>query len=149
MRVLCDTNLLVRAVSQDDPDHSTALDAIAQLKVSNRTPVLVPQYLYEFYAVATRPAATNGIGVTPHKAIGLIDDFIGLMPLLRDERTVFDHWLSLMTDHEVEGKQTHDARLVAAMDRHGVKHLMTFNAKHFQRYTHLTVWSPQDILSES
>jgi len=149
MRVLCDTNLLVRSVSQNDPNHQVSLDALEKLRRDKDTLVLVPQCLYEFYAVATRPSVDNGLGILPNDAVATIEDFIALMPLLRDERTVFEHWLSLMAVHGVQGKQTHDARLVAAMDRHQIDHLLTFNAKHFRRFSHLTVFTPQDVLARS
>jgi predicted nucleic acid-binding protein len=145
MRVLCDTNVLVRAVSPDDVDHSTALSALAELRKGSNQPVLVPQCLYEFYAVATRPAIDNGMGIMPNDAMTIVEDFIELMPLLRDERTIFNRWLSLMSVHQVQGKQSHDGRLVAAMDRHSVNHLLTFNDKHFRRFTHLTILSPADV----
>lgn len=145
MRILCDTNLLVRSVNQNDPDHQLALDCLAKLRTAGHSLVLVPQCLYEFYAVATRPAINNGLGITPQDTVQLVKDFIDLMPLMRDERTVFDHWLSLMSNYSVQGKQTHDARIVAAMDRHQVDHLLTFNPKHFKRFAHLTVLSPQDV----
>ncbi len=38
---------------------------------------------------------------------------------------VFDHWLDLVAAHGVVGKVAHDARLAAAMKRHGLTHLMT------------------------
>ena len=46
---------------------------------------------------------------------------------LRDERAVFEHWHDLVSQHEVRGKNAHDARLVAAMRRHGLTHLLTNN----------------------
>lgn len=149
MRILCDTNLLVRSVSPDDPDHQLALDGLADLRRKGRQLVLVPQCLYEFYSVATRPAVNNGLGITPQDAVQFVEDFTDLMPLLRDERTVYEHWLGLMRVHAVQGKQTHDARIVAAMDRHQIDHLLTFNPKHFRRFSHLTVLSPADVVNEN
>ncbi len=57
MRILCDTNVLVRSVKQDDPDHDVAVQSLITLRSANREIILVPQCLYEFYSVATRPAA--------------------------------------------------------------------------------------------
>jgi len=34
----------------------------------------------------------------------------------------------------VVGKAAHDARLVAAMNRHALSHLLTFNVSDFKRY---------------
>jgi len=146
MRILCDTNLLVRSVSRNDSDHPLAIESLARLRSDGHSLVLVPQCLYEFFAVATRPAINNGLGIVPQDAVQFVKDFIDLMPLLRDERRVFEHWLSLMSVYAVQGKQTHDARIVAAMDRHQVDHLLTFNPKHFKRFTHLTVLSPEAVV---
>jgi predicted nucleic acid-binding protein len=69
-----------------------------------------------------------------------------LMPdfkLLRDERTIFDYWYWLVLQHDVKGKQVHDARIVAAMLRHEISHLLTFNAPDFARYSGITVVEPQ------
>lgn len=61
-------------------------------------------------------------------------DFSQLFPLLRDERTVVDHWQRLVLQHGVQGMASHDARIVAARQRHGVMRLLTFNGNHFRRY---------------
>lgn len=37
--------------------------------------------------------------------------------------------------HGVSGKNTHDARIVAAMNVHGVVNLLTFNRDDFKRYS--------------
>jgi hypothetical protein len=47
----------------------------------------------------------------------------------------------------VQGKQAHDARLVAAMQRHGPSHLLTFNTADFQRYTGLGLFAPHAIVN--
>lgn len=39
----------------------------------------------------------------------------------------------------MKGKNAHDARLVAAMVRHGLTHILTFNAQDFSRYRGITI----------
>jgi hypothetical protein len=68
-------------------------------------------------------------------------------PLLRDERGIFSHWLPLLSSNDVKGKNTHDARLVAAMLRHGVTHLLTFNQPDFVRFSEITAVTPHEIVS--
>ncbi len=41
--------------------------------------------------------------------------------------------------HDVKGKTAHDARPVAAMRRHGLSRLLTFNASHFARFDGIAV----------
>ena len=62
-----------------------------------------------------------------------------LFTLLLDERGVYSNWMQLMRVHEVRGKVVHDSRLIAAMQRHGLTHLLTFNGEHFKRFTSITV----------
>jgi len=44
--------------------YQTALDATTTLVQRGDHPCLVPQVLYEFWVVATRPKAVNGLGLT-------------------------------------------------------------------------------------
>ena len=132
--ILVDSNILLRLVEPGHSQHATALDAIEQLGQS-RTLVIVPQNLYEFWAVATRPLENNGLGRTAGQADGEIEGFLTLFTLLRDERAIFDPWRSLVVDHDVKGLKSHDTRLVAAMQRHGVREILTFNDADFQRST--------------
>lgn len=67
--------------------------------------------------------------------------------LLLDERGIFARWRDLVTTHAVLGKRAHDTRLVAAMQRHGLTDLLTFNTDDFQRFPGLRVFSPADILA--
>ena len=68
-----------------------------------------------------------------------------LLPALRDERGIFGVWHELVLAHSVLGKQTHDARLVAAAIRHGLTHVLTFNAADFHRYQKIQVLDPQTV----
>lgn len=69
-----------------------------------------------------------------------------LFHLVRDERAVLDHWLKLVVEFQVVGKNAHDARLVAAMQRHGIEHVLTLNPSDFSRYK-ITVRTPLAILN--
>ena len=70
-----------------------------------------------------------------------------LFRLLRDERTVYTIWEQLVSTLGIHGKKAHDARIAAAMQRHMVGHLLTFNAPDFARYTFVTVLTPIDVVS--
>jgi predicted nucleic acid-binding protein len=47
----------------------------------------------------------------------------------------------------VKGKNAHDARLVAAMQRHGLTRLLTFNKPDFMRFPGINVYSPAEVLA--
>jgi predicted nucleic acid-binding protein len=51
-------------------------------------------------------------------------------------------WRTLVAERNVLGKPAHDDRLVAAMIRHGVTHLLTFNAADFARFAEVTAVAP-------
>jgi len=111
--------------------------------------VSVPQVLYEYWAVATRPAAQNGLGMTPEACAVDTARLQRLFHLLRDERTIFEPWLQLVTSHSVRGKNAHDARLVAAMLRHGIPQLLTLDPADFARYRGIVVDTPSSLLARS
>jgi hypothetical protein len=70
-----------------------------------------------------------------------------LFTLLPDTATLFPEWERLVTQYQVVGKNAHDARLVAAMNVHGINRLLTFNAQDFQRYQGITILSPQQLVA--
>ena len=47
----------------------------------------------------------------------------------------------------VVGKSAHDARLVAAMEPHGLTHLLTFNLADFRRYSNIQLLDPAVVIS--
>lgn len=149
MRVLCDTNILLRAVSSDSPHHTLAIRSLVKLKTSGKIPVIVPQCIYEFYVVATKKVADNGLGLNPGEALQTIEGFLAIIPLLRDERLVFAKWMDLMHSTGVKGKGAHDGRIVAAMRRHNVKSIVTFNDRDFRRYADITVLTPKKLIDEN
>ncbi|MEO8166474.1 MAG: PIN domain nuclease [Betaproteobacteria bacterium] len=105
----------------------------------------MPQVIYEYWVVATRPLADNGLGMTTGEAEADVGKLIEQFHLFRDERAIFDRWHQLVVQHQVTGKTGHDARLVAAMDRHGIKHLVSFNDKHFHQFPNISVIHPDGI----
>jgi hypothetical protein len=107
---------------------------------------LVPQVLYEFWVVATRPAASNGLRFSPEATLNDLRRARQLFRLLLDERGLYPIWEKQVVEHRVCGKSAHDARLVAAMARHGIRHLLTANPAHFHRFTDMILWTPADVV---
>lgn len=129
-----DANILLRAAGPGHPQHATAEAAISALVLRAHALILVPQNLYEFWPVATRSVADNGLGVTTPEAAAELVAIRTRFPLLDDTPGVRVAWERLVVTHDVKGKPTHDARLVAAMLVHGVGDLLTFNTQHFRRF---------------
>jgi predicted nucleic acid-binding protein len=111
--------------------------------------LIVPQTLYEFWSFVTRSAAANGLGKSTSYAESRIADLCGMFTLLRDERAIYETWLKLVADLAIPGVKSFDARLAAAMMRHGITHLLTFNAAHFQRFTHLAILDPIQVAAQA
>lgn len=148
MLVLVDTNVLLRAADQTHAHYALATSGMRACLEAGHDLCVVPQIHYEFWAVATRPAAKNGLGMTTAEAETMLRK-LGppIFGLLRDERAIYDVWCELVTRHQVQGKNAHDARLVAAMRRHGITHLLTFNVADFRRFQDVILVDPANDLS--
>jgi predicted nucleic acid-binding protein len=149
MSTLLDTNLLLRSTQPTHPLRQIASDAVAVLRSSGEDLCLVPQNLYEYWVVCTRPTAQNGLGMTAAEAEAEIANHQSLFSIFDDTPAVRREWLRLVTQYQVLGKCAHDARLVAAMLVHGIGRLLTFNTQDFQRYPGIVVSSPQQTLHAS
>jgi predicted nucleic acid-binding protein len=147
MRVLLDTNILLRLDDTTHIQHSFVQNAVEQLGVIGHDIVLVPQVLYEYWVVATRPVDVNGLGLEPSVVDKLISDWLEFFTLLRDERGIFSIWRELVSLQNVRGKTAHDTRLVAAMQRHAVSDLLTLNTADFIRYQTIQIWTPSDVIA--
>ena len=132
---------------QGHASFDTARQATELLQSQGHELRTVPQDLYEFWVVATRPIASNGLGFSPDEAEHHCGKIRRFFPLLRDERLIVDLWSALVTTHTVLGRNAHDARLVAAMQKHGLTHLLTFNADDFKRFPAITVLTPEAVMA--
>jgi len=148
MQVLLDTNVLLRSVEPRHAQHQTSVDATDALRQRGHDLVIVPQVLYEFWSVASRPIEQNGLGMTPAEAHAELLAIQRLFRLFRDERAVYAIWEQLVLSLGVKGKQAHDARIAAAMQRHSINHVLTFNATDFARYAFITALTPTDVLRD-
>lgn len=147
MSTLLDTNILLRAAQPGHPMGKAADDAVAELRRQGDTLHLVPQNLYEFWVAATRPAAQNGLGFTLAQTQTELVRLKNLFILLDDIPVIYPQWEQLVAQHQVSGKNAHDARLVAAMMVHGVSRILTFNVGDFQRYPGVTVLDPRQVVA--
>ena len=146
MRVLLDTNILTRLANPAQVElHDVAEASVDALRKMGHVPSLLPQNLYEFWVVATRPSDVNGLGMTIEEVRDELNSLLSLFHVLQDERAIFPRWLDLVTDYAAQGKAAHDARLVAGMLRHGLSHLLTFNDGDFARYDQITVVTPPTL----
>lgn len=143
--VLIDSNILLRLAQPAHPQCPVAASATAALRKSGADLCLAPQNLVEFWVVSTRPLANNGLEMHPAKIAGEIRRLRGLFRLLEGKMGVADSWEALVTKFLVVGKHAHDANLVATMQVHGVKQLLTFNGADFKRFDGVEVIEPATL----
>lgn len=120
--------------------------AIHELEKRGDEPRPLPQTVYEFWAVATRPITNNGLGLSPAAGQIVVTNFLNLYPLIQEGSSVFSEWLGIVSSQPCLGKVAHDARYVAAMRSLGLTHLMTFNSADFARFAGITVIDPSSAV---
>lgn len=134
MRVLVDTNVLLRAIQHDSPLCEPARKALKLLYRQNDELCLTPQNVKEFWNACTRPTDNNGLGISvpgAERHIRLLERYFSVLP---DSALTYTMWRQLVYKHQVIGTKVHDAYLVAAMKTHGFNQILTFNTGDFTRY---------------
>ena len=147
MAYLLDTNILLRIAQPNHPMNQEARSCVRALLRHREAVHVVPQVLFEFWVVATRPVANNGLGLATPEVKRKVTAAETFFQLTLDTQPIYREWLRLVDVHSVSGVNAHDARLVAAMKVHGVTHLVTFNTQDFARYhpAEITVCSPAEV----
>ena len=145
--MLIDTSTLLRTLQPSHPQRETARVAIKALTARGRDLHIVPQILVELWVVATRPVAQNGLGLSTTEAAAELMRLKSMFPLLPDTPAIHPVWESLVIQYRVSGKPAHDARLVAAMQVHGLTTILTFDRTGFSRYAGIEVLHPADAAS--
>jgi predicted nucleic acid-binding protein len=147
MSILVDTNVLLRRTQPDHEHHSLAVESVALLLESGEPVHVTPQNISEFWNVATRPQTYNGLGFSVALAAGEVAKIEQALILLPDSPAAYGEWKRLVLTHGVMGAKVHDARLVAAMNVHGVRRILTFNDADFKRFD-IEAVHPSAVLSE-
>ncbi len=147
--ILLDTNLLARITNSADPHCAVSRSAIHKLLAQRELVIIVPQNLYEFWAVATRkpgapPVGQNGLGMMPEQASQWLAFFQRRFTLLPDRDDLPTRWHALVKRFGINGFRSHDARLVATMECYGITRLLTFNGDDFKSFA-ITVVNPSSV----
>jgi predicted nucleic acid-binding protein len=143
--VLIDTSALLRTLQVRHPQFELVVHALQLLPLQGRKLHVVPQNLVELWVVATRPVEQNGLGLTPAQTeleLSRIKDRFIVLP---ETSAIYPAWEALVTKHAVSGKPSHDARLVAAMQVHGLTSILTFDKSGFARFPNVEVIHPSEV----
>ena len=141
--VLLDANVLGYLVSPSSPRSAVCETAVEKIIERGDRSVISAQVLYEFWCVATRPAAGNGLGWPVSEARRAIAGFRREFDILHDPPEVLDIWLDLVVAFNLKGKRIHDAHLLATMKANRVSTLLTFNTSDFPAVSGLTILNPE------
>jgi predicted nucleic acid-binding protein len=145
MRILLDTNILVRSIQRSHPACRMAADAVRALHRKQNVLCIAPQNVAEFWNVCTRPASSNGLGLSVTATDRYASRLEQMFLVLPDSMETFREWRRLVVEHKVIGAKVHDARLVAIMKVHGLSQLLTFNGQDFSRYEEITAVHPEKV----
>ncbi|MGA2249665.1 type II toxin-antitoxin system VapC family toxin [Terracidiphilus sp.] len=142
---LLDTNVLIRWVQHEASEYSLIKNSIQHLVNAGGAPCYTAQNLSEFWNVLTRPVKNNGYELSIEQADARAKYIETSLQLLLDNHDVYRVWRDLLVAHSIRGVQVHDARLVAAMQVHGVRKILTFNTRDFARYTLIEALHPAEV----
>ena len=131
--VFLDTNILVYASFPGTPFHDAARARLGELERDGAVFWASRQVLREFLASTTRPGA-----VVPPPTLAAVAEavrqFEAEFEIADEDAAVTAILLELLKSRRVQGKQIHDANIVATMRRYGIPSLLTHNTADFVRY---------------
>jgi predicted nucleic acid-binding protein len=99
MSILVDTNILLRRIQPGHPQQEAAVESVARLVETRERVFFTLQNISEFWNVATRPTASNGLGLSIARAEAEVDQIEQIIDLLTDSASVYKEWKRLIVAH--------------------------------------------------
>jgi predicted nucleic acid-binding protein len=130
--IFIDTNILVYATNDESPFQAKSLDKLNQLITDGIEFAISPQIVREYLVVLTRGLQSDD--PTRSAALHNVGKFIEAFTLLDENSETVAILQTIMENFVVGGKQIHDANIVAVMQAHGIKRLLTHNLDDFKKY---------------
>lgn len=131
--VFIDTNALVYSSELRAPLHQEARRAIESIHRGGATLWISRQILREYLAVLTRPQ-TWGNPQPIARLVAEVQRYEARFRIAEDGASVTVALLALLQQFPSGGKQVHDANIVATMQAHGIRRLLTHNEADFARF---------------
>jgi predicted nucleic acid-binding protein len=139
--LLPDTNIWVFATTATAPDHQLALDTLAAVRAAGVRLWTSHQILREYYRSMTRPQRFAA-AVPESQAVANVWRIARQCRPALDRPDVLAELMRLAVAVPVNGKQIHDANIVATMRAYGIPNLLTHNVKDFTRFAGLVTVVP-------
>lgn len=147
--IFLDTNILVHSSLKDlDIDKNVDCQKVLKKMYEMELPIYIStQVLREYYGVVTaaryieKPLAP---GVAKEQVLNFVSEF----NLLEIDQEVIEKLLELAEEHEIKGKQIHDATIAATMHCHEIPTLLTYNRKDFVNFSHIEIFSPAELMEK-
>src|SRR4029079_5170510 len=133
--VFVDTNVLLSATTPERSLHRAALVVLNEWPNQGQVLALSVQVLREYLVVATRPIDANGLGLSAEDASANVSAFRSRMRGLFETESTLERLLRWVSAGHCQGKQIHDANLVAVALGSGIHRLITANTEDFVRFT--------------
>ncbi len=138
---IVDTNVLVYASESRAPLHAVARRALQDLHDAGVVLWISRQIIREYLSTLTRPQLWGN--PLPIAILGAeVQRLERLFRVAEDGPEVTARLLALMRQIPVGGKQVHDANIVATMQAHGIRRLLTHNTADFARFAGLITVVP-------
>ncbi len=106
MRVLVDTNILLRSVQPNHPLCSQATRSVSKLIRQKDAVFFCAQNIAEFWNVAARPTERNGLGLSPEEVLQEVSNIEKSLTLLPDIPAIYGAWKQIVAAHKVQGGQS-------------------------------------------
>ncbi len=105
MHCLLDTNVLLRGLDRGHPMYRVVRRALIALRRQDNRLFLTSQNLIEFWAVATRPVDSNGLGMSVQWAAAQLVRIKRFFSVLPDTADAYAEWERIVLQQQVSGKK--------------------------------------------
>lgn len=132
-KVFLDTNILLRMILTQMNQHAE-VDALVKRTIREGTELWISgQVIREFIVQATHPR-TLAEPLTIEQVVHEIEAMKPLFQIADETAAVRDKLLELLLQYPTQGKQVHDANIVATMLAYEIDTLLTLNVDDLKRF---------------
>ncbi|PJF29551.1 MAG: hypothetical protein CUN52_07855 [Phototrophicales bacterium] len=132
-KVFLDTNIVLRVLLRKMDLHTNVDVMVKQMIREEKEFWISGQIIREFMVQATHPKTLQK-PLTMNDVVHELQLVKSLFKVADETTVVRDTLLQLVKQYPIQGKQVHDANIVATMLAHDIPNLFTLNVVDFQRF---------------